>query len=115
MQDFHHLDAWKKAHALTLRVYGETHALPHEEVFGLKMTLRRGAVGIATCLVEGCGRDSSMAFAADLQRTIVKCNEVEYLVLLARDLKLFGLELSTSLTDQVVEVRKMTFGLLKKL
>jgi four helix bundle protein len=86
-----------------------------QEVFGLKMTLRRVVVSMTTCLVEGCGRESSIAFASDLQRAIVKCNEVEYLVLLARDLKLLGEELCASLTDQIIEVRKMTYGLIKKL
>jgi hypothetical protein len=40
---------------------------------------------------------------------------VEHLVLLTRDLNLFGEELSASLTEQVIEIRKMTCGLLKKL
>jgi four helix bundle protein len=79
------------------------------------MMLRRCAIGIATAIVEGCGRESAVAFAGDLQKSVARCNELEYLVLLAHDLRIFPTETTGSLTQEVIEVRKMTNGLLRKL
>jgi four helix bundle protein len=115
MQDFHSLDVWEKAHALTLSVYQATQAMPREEVFGITMQLRRGATVIATRIAEGCGRESNVEFAVDLRKAVAGCNEVEYLILLAKDLEHLKPEKTTHLTEDTVQVRKMLFGLLRKL
>jgi len=114
MQDFRNVEAWNKAHQVVLRVYRETQALPREEIFGITMQLRRSAVLIATRIAEGCGRDSDADFAVDLRRAISGCSELEYLVLLAKDLKLWEPNLCDSVSASVVEVRKMIYGLLRK-
>jgi four helix bundle protein len=62
MQDFHHVEAWKKAHSLVLEIYRETRTLPREEIFGVTMQLRRSAVAIATRIAEGCGREHNAEF-----------------------------------------------------
>jgi len=115
MQDFKNVGAWKKAHLLVLRVYQETNTLPREEIFGVTMQLRRSSVAIATRIAEGCGRDKDADFAVDLRRAAASCHELEYLVLLARDLHLWAAELSEPITADTIEVRKMIFGLLQKL
>ncbi|HEX4156189.1 MAG TPA: four helix bundle protein [Acidobacteriaceae bacterium] len=115
MQDFRGLDVWKRAHALVLNVYRATQALPREEVFGVTMQLRRGVVGVATRIAEGCGRENDLEFAADLRRGVAGCSVVEYLILLARDLEYLNSEISDRLTGEVVEVRKMIYGRLRKL
>jgi len=115
MQDFRNVDAWGKAHSLVLHVYKETSSLPREEAFGLTMLLRRSATAIATRIAEGCGREGNVEFAVDLRRAFVSCNELEYLVLLAKDLQLWEEELSDRVTISTIEVRKMIYGLLRKL
>lgn len=115
MQDFRNLEAWKKAHVLTLRVYAETQKLLREEVFGVTMQLRRSSIAIATRLSEACGRDAAADMAIDLRKACASCNELEYLILLAADLEFWGPELRDQLTQAAVEVRKMSYGLLRKL
>jgi four helix bundle protein len=115
MQDFQKIDAWKKAHALVLAVYRETQAMPREEVFGVTNQLRRSALGIATRIAEGSGRDGNVEFAADLRRAQASCNELEYLILVARDLGYWKPEAGERLSADTIEVRKMTIGLLRKL
>jgi four helix bundle protein len=115
MQDFQNIDAWKKAHALVLAVYRETQAMPREEVFGVTNQLRRSSVAIATRLAEGSGRDANIEFAIDLRKAQASCNELEYLILLARDLGYWKAETCAHLTTSTIEVRKMTHGLLRKL
>jgi four helix bundle protein len=114
MQDFRNMDVWKKAHALVLKVYNQTLNLPKDEVFGITIQLRRSAVGIATRLAEASGRSLAPDFGADLRRAAAACNETEYLILLARDLSYWKPEAADVLIADAVEVRKMIFGLLKK-
>jgi four helix bundle protein len=115
MQDFRNVDTWNKAHGLVLRVYHETKSLPRDEVFGITMLLRRSATAIASRIAEGCGREINSDFAVDLRKAAAHCSELEYLVLLARDLHLWTPTLSEELMASAVEIRKMTFGLLRKL
>ncbi|HEY5328428.1 MAG TPA: four helix bundle protein [Acidobacteriaceae bacterium] len=115
MQDFRNVDAWKKAHALVLSVYRETQTMPREEVFGVTMQLRRGATAVATRIAEGTGRNNNAEFAADLRRAMASSNELEYLMLLARDLGYWKPELCERLVADAIEVRKMIFGLVRKL
>jgi four helix bundle protein len=72
-------------------------------------------MGVATRIAEGCGRENNLEFAVDLRKGIATCSEVEYLVLLARDLEYLNSEICEKLTADVVEVRKMIYGLLRKL
>jgi len=87
MQDFRNIEAWRKAHNLALSVYRETLTLPKDEVFGLTIQLRRSATAIATRIAEGTGRSVVIEFAGDLRRAAPSCNELEYLIVLARDLR----------------------------
>jgi four helix bundle protein len=57
----------------------------------------------------------SAEFAADLRRSTVACNETEYLLLLAKHLGYLKAETYDSLSAETVEVRKMIYGLLRKL
>ena len=57
MRDFREVGAWPKAHALVLRIYRETKALPREEMLGVTMLIRRSATAIATRIAEGSGRE----------------------------------------------------------
>ncbi len=79
------------------------------------MQLRRTSAAIATRIADGCGRDSDVAFAVELRRAIAACSETEYHLLLARDLGYLKPEMHDSLSAETVEVRKMIYGLLRKL
>lgn len=59
MADFTKLTIWKKAHELTLKVYGLTKKLPKEEIFGLTNQLRRASVSVESNIAEGEARYSS--------------------------------------------------------
>ena len=89
--------------------------MPDEEAFGITHQLHRSAVGIPTRLAEGCGRNTTAEYAVDLRRAAAGCNELEYLVLLARDLKFWKMGLSDELIAMTVEARKMIYGVLRGL
>ncbi len=115
MQDFHQLNVWKKAHSLVLRVYKASSDLPASENFGLILNLRRSAAAIARSIAEGTGRDSDVEFATELKKARAGGHDLEYNLLLCRDLGFLPESLHEELTADVIEVRKMISGLLKSL
>jgi four helix bundle protein len=50
------LIAWQKAMDLARTIYAQTDEFPDSETFGLRMQLRRSAVGVATHIADGHGR-----------------------------------------------------------
>ena len=115
MQDFHQLNVWKKAHSLVLRVYQVSNDLPASENFGLVLNLRRSAVLIARSIAEGAGRDSDMEFATELKKARAAGHDLEYNLLLSRDLGFLTEPLHDELNAEVLEVRKMISGLVKRI
>jgi four helix bundle protein len=115
VQDFHQLNVWKKAHELVLRVYRASNDLPATENFGLVLNLRRSAAFIARTIAEGAGRDSDLEFAIELKKARAAGHDLEYNLLLCRDLGMMHSELHDELIADVTEVRKMISGLVKKM
>jgi four helix bundle protein len=115
MQDFRQVGVWQKAHKLVLAIYVATESLPKTETFGLQVQLRRSATAIATRIAEGTGRDNDPEFSLDLRRARAGGHELEYLILLAKDLGYLTEEMHERLSIDVIEIRKMISGLLKKM
>jgi four helix bundle protein len=84
--DFKHLAVWKSAHELVLQVYRQTAAFPRHELFGLTSQMRRAAVSIAANIAEGRGRDTDRDFARFITTSLGSVNELEYYLILAKDL-----------------------------
>jgi four helix bundle protein len=115
VKDFRKLLVWEKAHQLTLAIYQVTAAFPSAETYGLTSQMRRAAASIPSNLAEGCGRDGD----AELSRfcTIARgsASELEYHIILSRDLKLMQPDEFERLTQQVVEIKRMLTVLVQKL
>jgi four helix bundle protein len=88
MQDFRELQVWRKAHRLTLAVYRATAGFPREELYGLTGQIRRSCSSIPANLAEGCGRSGDSDFARFCSIAIGSASELEYHLLLAKDLHL---------------------------
>ncbi|MFL5482754.1 MAG: four helix bundle protein [Gemmatimonadaceae bacterium] len=115
MSDYKKLDVWEYAHALVLNVHGAAKEIRGAEVLSLKSQMTRAAMSIPTNLVEGCGQQSAREFGRFIKISLNSASELEYQLLLARDLDALREEAYRSLTDQTVRVRKMLYGLLKSL
>jgi len=111
MQDFHKVKVWEKAHALTLEVYRMTVRFPRSEEFGLRSQLRRASASIAANIAEGCGRASPAEFGQFLNQAIGSASELEYHLLLARDLSLIADSAHQSTSERTVEVKRMLAAL----
>lgn len=115
MKDFRELKVWQKAHQLTLTVYQLTAAFPREELYGLTSQLRRSCSSIPANLAEGCGRNGDAEFARFCSIAMGSASEVEYHLLLARDLKLIPPKDYEAMAQRVTELKRMLTALFQKL
>ena len=92
-----------------------TAGFPKSELYGLTNQIRRASVSIPTNIAEGCGRGSDADFARFLQIAFGSSNEVDYLLLLSFDLGMIAETIFAKLNSQIVEIKRMVSGLLKKL
>jgi four helix bundle protein len=115
VKDFRELKVWHKAHALALAVYRITSRFPREEQFGLTSQLRRCSGSIGANLAEGCGRNGNPELSRFCSIAMGSASELEYHLLLARDLKLLSLEDHEEVSRQAIEVKRMLAVLIQKL
>lgn len=115
IRDFRELNVWQEAHKLTLEIYETSKNFPKEELFGLKSQLRRSILSIPTNIAEGCGRGSQKDYAHFLQIAIGSAFEVDYQILLAKDLKYIDENLYLKLNDKVDKIKRQLALLIKKI
>jgi four helix bundle protein len=115
MKDFRKLLVWEKAHQLTLAIYRVTAAFPREEIYGLTSQMRRAASSIPSNIAEGCGREGDAELSRFCLMARGSASELEYQILLSRDLKLIQPNDYEHLTQQTVEIKRMLTVLVQKL
>ena len=115
MRDFREIKVWEKAHRLTLTVYRVTRDFPKEELFGLVSQARRAASSIAANIAERCCRDTSADFARFLRMSMGSASELDYHLLLAKDLNLLTTSDYEQLFGSVTEVKRMLASFIQKL
>ena len=115
MQSFKNLKGWVRAHSLTLDVYRSSKSFPRDEVYGLTSQMRRASASIGANIAEGSCRRGDADFARFLQIAVGSASELEYHLLLARDLELLQTPDYERLAGQAEEVKRMLAALLKRL
>src|SRR5579872_4147328 len=115
MKDFKDLKVWAKAHEVTLAVYQITRNFPREEIYGLTSQMRRAAASVAANIAEGCGRRSDAELHRFLQIARGSASELEYHLLLARDLHFMNGGDFKRIEAGVVEVQRMLTSLAQRL
>ena len=100
---------------MTLAVYQITANFPREELYGLTAQLRRAGSSIAANLAEGCGRNGDAELARFCSMAMGSASELEYHLLLARDLKLIRPQDYDALDQRATELKRMLTALLQKL
>src|SRR5690242_20484797 len=114
MKSFRDLKVWEKSHSLALAAYEGTNGFPKQEMFGLTSQIRRCASSIPANIAEGCGRRGNGEFHRFLQIAMGSASELEYHLLLSRDLRFLEAERYISLNDRVEEVKRMLASLSRK-
>jgi four helix bundle protein len=115
MQDFRNLVVWQKSHKLTLQVYAESAQLPPGIGWSLQSQLVRAATSVPANIAEGCGRAGDRDFRPFLRHSLGSACELEYHLLLARDLGFLSDGAYGLLNPQVAEVKRMLTGLIRRL
>ena len=114
MQDFRNLLVWQKSHELALEIYRLSRDFPREELYGLASQMRRAAVSIPSNIAEGCGRGSDPDFGRFLVIAMGSSSELEYQLLLAKDLGYVDTTMHESLERKIMEIKKMLGSLIQR-
>ncbi len=115
MRDHTKLRAFELADALALEVYALTRQLPDDERFGLTAQLRRGAVSIASNIVEGCARPTEADYLRFLGMAYAAARELESQLSLARRLRYVDPDDGARLQGIAIETCKVLNGLIRSL
>ncbi|HUJ12351.1 MAG TPA: four helix bundle protein [Thermoanaerobaculia bacterium] len=112
MGNFNELNVWQKSVDFAVRIYRETRCFPNDEVFGLRLQLRRAAVSIASNLAEGQGRRTN----EDYRRFVVHARgsafEIQTQILIAEQVEYFDRTVARDLRDAAGEIARMLNGLI---
>jgi len=114
MKDFRRLKVWEKVHLLTLAVYRMTARFPREELYGLTSQLRRCSASMGANIAEGCGKEGNRELHRFLQIASGSASELDYHLLLAKDLNYLAETDYQKVVRQLLECRPMLTGLVRK-
>ena len=114
MRDFHKLDVWQKSHQFALALYRATRTFPKEELYGLTSQMRRAVLSIPANIAEGCGRNGDAEFTRFLHIAFGSASEMEFFLIVSRDLGYLSEDAYAELDGQVVEVKKMLAALIQR-
>jgi four helix bundle protein len=110
MRDFTKLVIWQRSHQLTLKVYQITKLFPKEELFGLSSQMRRSSSSIPTNIAEGTGRSTNPQLKHFLDISSASCSELQYQLILSKDLSYISEIVFDELHKETIEVRKMIYA-----
>ena len=115
MGDFAKLHVWRKGArssaecaTVAIRIRGANYT-------SLRSQMIRAAMSVPANIVEGRGQKSERDFTRFLGYALNSSSELEYHLVVARDIRAITLSDFTSLLAQLIEVRKMLHGLLKRI
>jgi four helix bundle protein len=113
--DFRNLVVWRKSHALALAVYRATESFPRRETYGLTSQLRRACASIPANIAEGCGRTGDAELARFLRIALGSLSELEYHLLLARDLGYLNPADFAEVANEAEVIKRMLRSLVARL
>jgi four helix bundle protein len=115
VRNFKDLKAWERSHRLVLDVYDATGRFPSQEKFGLTAQLRRCCASIPANIAEGCGRSGEAELARFMLISMGSASELEYHLLLARDLGYLSAQHYQELFQEAGDVKRMLSTFITKL
>jgi four helix bundle protein len=115
VSDFKKLEVWQKAHAMALHAHRVATGIRRSQDLALRSQITRAALSIPANIVEGRRHESEKEFARFLRIAVNSGCELEYHLIVARDIGAISEAESASLLRELIEVRKMIHGLLRKI
>src|SRR5205085_4253377 len=114
MREFRTLAAWQRSHAFVLRMYELTATFPRDELYGLTSQVKRSSASVPTNISEGCGTDGDLDLARFLQMAMRSACELDYQLLLARDISFVDQQTYEPLARELSEIKRMLNALIRK-
>ena len=114
MKDYRQLQVWQRSHEFNLEVYRSTEDFPKHEWYGLRSQIRRSSCSIPANIAEGCGRRGDGDFYRFLDIAAGSASELDYHLLLAKDLGFVAQSDHRRLADKLNGIRRMLTALLRK-
>ena len=114
MRDYQKLEVWKKAHLFTLQVYKDIlPIMPPDERFALTQQIRRATYSIPLNIVEGSGKHTDKDFVSYLDNALGSAKEVEYALILIKDLNYINPEIYETSSKNINEIKAMLISFIK--
>ena len=114
MHNFQNLKIWQRAMDIAEQSYLISAQFPSEEKFGLTSQIRRSAVSVPSNIAEGAGRNTDGEFRNFLGIASGSSNELCTQLILSHRLNLVSEEKIKPLINDLMEVQKMNYALIKK-
>lgn len=109
------LIVWQKGIQLCKIIYKETDKFPKSEIYGITSQMRRSVISIPSNIAEGRSRTTTKDFLHFLSIALGSASELETQLEIAKELSFLKEEKYLEINALLVEVSKMTVGLMKKL
>ena len=114
MGDYRKLKVWEKAHAMALNACRTAAKIRQGPYSCLRIQMIRAALSVPTNIVEAAAQESAKELSRFLRYAINSANETEYHSMVARDLGLIRRYDHESVEIQIIEVRRMLYGLKRR-
>jgi four helix bundle protein len=115
MSDYRKLQVWRKAHALALDAHRVASGIRGSQYAPFRSQIIRAALSIPANIVEGREQKTDAGFARFLRIALGSTSELEYHLMAARDIGAVSKGDYMSVSTQIVEVRMMLHGLIRRL
>ncbi|AGA77343.1 four helix bundle protein [Echinicola vietnamensis] len=115
MNNYKELKVWKRGIFLAKDIYVLTATFPHDEKYGLVTQMRRSAVSVASNIAEGAGRGSDREFRRFMDIAYGSLCELDTQLCIAKLLDLVNDSVFKSLENEINEMQKMSYSLIKSL
>jgi len=115
VSDFKKLLVWQKAHALALHAHRVATVIRRAPDLSLRSQIVRAAMSIPANIVEGRRQSSEKQFARFLRIALNSGCELEYHLIMARDIGVIPEKDANALMGEAIEVRRMLHGLLRRI
>lgn len=115
VQSYKDLIVWQKSMDFVESIYHVSKPFSKEETYGLTNQLRRAAVSIPSSIAEGHTRNSTAEYLRFLSIARGSLAEVETQLLIAQRLGYLSADQLSPILGLLVEINKMTNGLMAKL
>ena len=115
MRNFRKYQVWELGHQITLDVYKLSKQFPKDEQYGLTSQMRRASSSVPANIAEGCGRESEAEFKRFLVIANGSATELEYFLILVKDLKLVSEENVEAHIAKVDQLKRSLNKLISKI